>query len=639
VTHLEEAIEPAPDYASADADASWHGFSGLLSSKRVTLFALVLVAAQAVMNSFVLSNGYFQQDDFVIAGLAAQRFSLHLLFQNYAGHLQPGVFALALPSAHAGYDWGLSAGMLVAFQAGAGLAVLRALRTLFGNRMLILIPLGLFLFTPMAMADLSWWAVGIQCAPLQLAIAMTVDQHVRYVRAGQKHNVAFALMWMLLGLAFSEKAVAIPLLLFALTSAFLVPGDWPGVLLTTVRRYWAAWGLYAGALVIEAVIYTSGLGSSSVQVPQASMAVAFSWDLVLRTFIPAAFGGPWRWTTSTGTPPAWSLFGYASPPDALVQLSWILAAVVVVVSLWYRVNAWRAWGILLGWLLVVDILPVALGRLAAFGAVLGTETSYVADAAPVLAFCVALAFLPLRGERRAYRAVRPRPWVRRALVGAVAVLFLASSLWSVTAYRKILQPQNSRSYVATVSAALNAAPPDAVIYQGQIPNSMAWALFGKLTLVQSVFAPLAHHAAQWTSWPVGTVNDFMIFDAQGRLHRAAVVGPHSYPFPKPADCLLTSRGMQLPLDGNLYAWPFLMYIAYYASRPVTLDVAIGSHHYQVRLAASPLANGYLPVEGPGNVVDITSVTPDPDICIGSVTVGNVVPSLTAPSIPEFPLPG
>jgi hypothetical protein len=141
------------------------------------------------------------------------------------------------------------------------------------------------------------------------------------------------------------------------------------------------------------------------------------------------------------------------------------------------------------------------------------------------------------------------------------------------------------------------------------------------------------------SSPAGLVKHFMIFDAQGRLHPATVQGPRSYPFRHPRDCLLTAGGMQLPLTANVYALPLLMQIGYYAARPVTLAVAFGGHQSQVTLPASPLAYAYLPVQGPGNTVGITPVTPDPEVCIGTVTVGNVQASATGTPVPAFPLPG
>jgi hypothetical protein len=626
--------------------AGWRGFAAWLVSKRVTLIALLLIAAQAGLNSYVLNRGFFQQDDFAIGGLAARPFSLHLLFQNYFGHLMPGVFTLAWGPVHAGgYDWGLWAGTLVLLQALAALALLRALRTLCGDRMLLLVPLGVFLFTPMAVADLSWWAVGIQSVPIELALAMAVDQHVRYIRTGRIWNAAFAALWVLFGLAFFEKAVAIPLLLFALTSAFLVPESWPQAMRSTLRRHWIAWAMYSGIIITEIIVYLSGLKGSQIKLPLASSAVTFTWHLLLDTFVPAAFGGPWRWTPAT--PGGWSLYAYASAPRLLLGLSWALAALVIIASLWYRRRAWPAWIILLGWLVVVDIVPVVLGRLAVFGIPLATQTAYVADAAPVLAICLAVAFLPLRGEEHAYRTAPPgvwaaRGWPRRVVAGAMTAAFVASSVWSAVAYRGELHPQNSRSYLATASAALAAAPPDAVIYPTQIPAQMALPLFGQLTGVQNALIPLADQVSgqrfRWTSTPAGRVKHFMIFDVLGRLHPATVVGPHSFPFRRAANCVLTASGMQLRLSANVYALPLEMQIGYYAARPVTLAVGFGGHQYRVTLAPTELAYAYLPVQGPGNSVVITPVTPDPQICIGTVTIGNVQASTTGAPLPAFPLP-
>ena len=628
------------------AGGGWPGFAAWLGRKRVTLSALVLIGAQVGLNSYVLNRGFFQEDDVIIGGLAAHPFSLHLLFQNYGGHLMPGVFALAWGPVHAGgYDWGLWAGTLVLVQALAGLALLRALRTLCGDRMALLIPLGVFLFTPMALADLSWWAVGCQTAPIQLALAMAVDQHVRYIRGGRILNAVCAGLWVLFGLAFFEKAVGIPLLLFALTSAFLIPEAWPQAMLTTLRRHWIAWVIYGAIIVAEVVAYALSLASSpgQVRMPAASSAVTFSWHLLVDTFVLAALGGPWHWAPPSSTSGSWTLYAIASPPPELLGVSWILAALVVIISLWYRRRAWPAWTILLGWLAVVDIVPILLGRLATFGTQLADETIYVADAAPVLAICLAIAYLPLRGEQDAYRAALPPARARTVAVCAVAVAFIASSVSSAIAYRGALHPQNSRSYLATASAALADVPPDTVIYPTQVPGQLALPLFGRLSEVQNALAPLADQVPgqrfRWASSPTGLVKHFMIFDAQGRLHPATVEGPRSYPFRHPQDCLLTAGGMQLPLTANVYALPLLMQIGYYAARPVTLAVAFGGHQSQVTLPATPLAYAYLPVQGPGNTVVITPVTPDPKVCIGTVTVGNVQASATGTPVPAFPLHG
>jgi hypothetical protein len=631
------------------ADAGWRDFINWLTAKRVTLCALAFVAVQVGLNAYVLRKGFFQEDDFIIGGLASRSLDLHLLFLNYTGHLMPGAFAMAWLLTHTGggYDWGLWAGSLVALQALAGLAMLRALRTMFGDRMAILVPLGVFLFTPMTVPTLSWWAAGINSVPMELAIPLAVDQHVRYVRDGRFRNAIFAAFWVLFGLAFFEKSVGIVLLLFALTTAFLVPGSWPEAVRTTLRRHWPAWTLQVAAVVTELVLYLLSLHTSVVKpkTPQASHAAVFSWDLIWRNFVPGAFGGPWRWFAPPFTATSWPLYAVASVPEVLAVMSWVLAALVIGASLWYRSGAGKAWAIMFGWLVVVDIVPVALGRVSLFGPTIYTETLYVADAAPVLALCLALAFLPLKGEQHPYRVRLRNGKLRMATVGALAVVFLAGAVISDVAYQGDLHPQNSRSYLATASAALADAPAGSVIYTGQIPTEMAWNLFGTYSQVQNTLGPLIRAVGgqgyRFATWPDGMTNNFLIFDDQGRLHPAKVAGV-STPSrgSQLKDCLLPAGGMQLPLTAESYSGQLLMVLPYLSTKPVTLAITFGGHQYQLTLPASPLASAYLPVDGPDNAVQIVPQTPDPNICIGQITVGYVVgadPKGTP--IPAAPLPG
>ena len=114
--------------------------------------------------------------------------------------------------------------------------------------------------------------------------------------------------------------------------------------------------------------------------------------------MPGALGGPWRWAVIGDG------YAQASPPAALQQLSWGLALLIVVVSCVYRVRAWRAWAIIVGWIAVADVFPVVIGRLGVSQpALLGLQARYVTDAVSVLALCLGLAFLPLAGEEDGYR--------------------------------------------------------------------------------------------------------------------------------------------------------------------------------------------------------------------------------------------
>jgi hypothetical protein len=376
--------------------------------------------------------------------------------------------------------------------------------------------------------------------------------------------------------------------------------------------------------------------------PTASGTVTFASHLLLDTFVPAVFGGPWHWTVPLGHPTSWSLLSWATPPPGLLGLSWALAAFVITTSLVYRRRAWPAWVLLVGWLVVVDIVPVMLGRPLVDGTVLAALAYYVSDAIPVLAICLALAFLPLRDEQHAYRTTPLRGWPRRVVAGTAAVLFAASALWSATAYRGELHPQNTRSYLATASAALAGVPPGTVIYSSPIPLQMAWILLSTLTGAQDALAPLANQLPsrqfRWTTAPSGKITSLMTFDPQGRLRPAVIQGPHTFPFRRQADCVLTTAGMRRPLTGNVYGVPAVMQIGYYAAQATTVTITFGGRQSRLTLPASKLAYVYLPVQGPGNTVAITPVTSDPQVCIGTITVGNVQASPTAAPEPVFPLP-
>ncbi len=100
--------------------------------------------------------------------------------------------------------------------------------------------------------------------------------------------------------------------------------------------------------------------------------------------------------------------------------------------------------------------------------------------------------------------------------------------------------------------------------------------------------------------------------------------------------------ISLPTRGpftSLWSFPFVMEIGYFANKPVALAISFGGHQYRLTLPASQLAYGYLPVVGPGNTVVITPLSPNPSICIGGVTIGNVVPSPTGTPVPASPAAG
>ena len=127
------------------------------------------------------------------------------------------------------YDSGLAASVVFVLMACASVAALRVLRTLFGERRVILVPLVVYLLTPLTVPGLGWWSAAMESVPLQLAIFMALNAHMWYVRTGRARHLAVAVAWVGFGLLFFEKALVLPVLLFAVTAAFFrVTGrGWP----------------------------------------------------------------------------------------------------------------------------------------------------------------------------------------------------------------------------------------------------------------------------------------------------------------------------------------------------------------------------------------------------------------------------
>jgi hypothetical protein len=644
-----------------------------LRKNGVTVAALSLIAIQLVWMAILLAHSYFREDDFRYLDRAlATGLNWSYLMWVDAGHLLPLGFAIAWAMARISlYNWPLTSLFILALLAATCLALLRMLRTMFGNRPAILIPLAVFVFSPLSLAAVTWWAVALEILPLELAIFMAVDAHVRYLRGGRFRSSLAAAGWLLLGMAAMDKGAVVPLLLFALTSAFFVEGRWPVAAVRSVRRYWRAWALYGALLAGYGVLFAIRLLGSGAWAasPRAASLAKFTSTLLGTTLVPGLLGGPWRWLS----------FGsvMTNPPMALQQLSWAMAALVVIVSCAYRRRAWRAWAILLGWVMAADIVPVAIGRLSAGGAgfatLIGLQARYVTDTVAVFVLCLSLAFLPVAGETGAFRfrlpaevpAATRRAIARsaRAVTVAVLAIFLAGSFWSLQSLEGISHTGAARSYIATARVAIAQAPRGAVIVDTPTPamimNPYFFHPWGNTSYVIGAMArddPARH--LSWRASPHGVVPGLMIFDAEGRLRPAMVAGPSSGPPPYGQHCWsVTSEGTSIPLHASLFRWPWTVRLDYAGPAAVLAlrfggNVRSGGKWAVVTLPAGAHAI-YVPLPGAGNEITVRLAGTAPAVlggapmpagiapatCLTGVTVGTWQPAPSGPAFPAVPVPG
>lgn len=612
---------------------------------RTLLGGLALIAIQIWWKAQFVSHFFFWQDDYHYLDRALDNgITWKFLTYEGSGHLIPGPYMVAWALARVAlYDWALASAVTLAILAAACLALLRLLRNLFGGRPAILIPLAVYLFTPLTMPDLALWSSAIESLPLQLATFMALDAHVRYVRGGRYGHALAAAAWMASGMLFFEKGMVLPLLLFAVTSAFFTDGRWPAAARHAAATYWKAWLLYGSVLAGYLAVFLSALRTSSAQPGSPGSyrnALGFMSSLVRQTFIPGAVGGPWQWFSHDA-------FAYSAPPTGLTWLSWLVAAGVIVGSIWNRRYAWRAWAILAGWVLIADMLPAIVGRIRVYGTLLGLETRYLADAAPVLAVCVALAFWPVLGRRDGRRLRRQSalssqlaPTVSAALVGA----FVFGSLWSAQAYENVTTSAPARNYIANARAALAAAPRGTVILDEPVPSPvMTAAIFGQYGYASKIIGEISRDEPlsrlRWVHRPYGTIEHLLAFGLDGRLRNVALLGAGSPWLPSGRKCWPTSRGgIVVPLPTvTTHGRTWTLRIGYFAWAAYPVTVGFGGQSQQLLLRPG-LHYAYLPVAGRASGVAVTGLG-QRQLCVANAAVGVPLPSNSGPAIPAFPVTG
>jgi hypothetical protein len=635
-------VLPAPGRVPDDGEGEvigWPQVTDWLKRHQVVLIGLGLILIELIWKSRFLDHFYFRQDDFHFTELSLQ-YGLTWKYLGYvgSGHLHPGVlFLVWIVAKAAPYHWAAATWMSLLLVAIASLACLRMLLTLLGNRLAVLIPLTLFLVTPLTFPDDSWWTSAIESLPLQITMFLAVTSHVHYVRSGRYRHAVTAAFWLVIGLAFFEKAIAIPVVLFAVTAGFLVDAQ----IMTSIRmslvRYWRSWALYVLVLAGYLAVLLPALQHSTVKPKPTSLGtmLTFSWSLVRQTLLPSLLGGPWNWS-QTG----YNAIAYTQAPASLIWLSAFAACAIIALSVAVRGRAWRAWAILILWVLLADVVPMLLGRLATagFAQILGLDTRYVADAAPVAALSVALAFWPVaRGDTQAAtaRSARaPRDYFAGPvwqLVGvALTAVVVSGSLWSVNRYEKVTALYNyaGNVYLLHAKTSLADLPPGTVIADRPMSPVVMWNIYYLNYADQSVaLAPMesatTRRNVRWATHFDGTIVRLLMFDPYGNLLKANVAGVRAA---APADkrCAPIRHGVAtLRFPRQSAPTTGILRIGYLAGpgQNGTVRIRYGS----TTLSLTPqkgLNSAYFSVSGGATRVTFTMPT-SAGICFGDAEAGNL----------------
>lgn len=641
----QRALKAPPAYSELAGSVRW------LRANPILAAGVLLIAAQLWWQAGFLGRSFFRLDDYIyLEHASSSGLTWSYLTWVDAGHLDVVgsaiVWVLVRISPE---DWTLASAATLVLLGCTCFALLRMLRTLFGDRPGILLLLVLYLLSPLALPGLSWWTVTLELLPLQLALFCAVTAHVHYLRTGGFKHVAAAAAWLAVGMLSSFEGAAVPFLLFALTSAFFTRGAWSRALWPALREHWRTWSLYIALTAAYVVLYLLRLRTSSAGLTKPSTfadALTFAGTLLRDTFVPGAFGGPWRWA-STG------VTALADPPPALAWASWVLAVIVVLASLMYGWRAWRAWAMLAGWVIVVDVVPVLAGRSSLVSVVvLGLSTRYVWDATGILILCAGLAFMPLADGPNRWQTPRRLSRPEFATATTLIAAMVVGSLWSFYDYPTDPAAAEAASYIATARVALADAPSGTVIVDDPTPVGVTGGFFGPVTNASRVLSPLPSGSPGasgstgspgsrpvFITQPDGTYDHLLEFDGFGRLVPSAVYGSSSPPVPAGGACWADTFGdVDVPLS-TVATKASMLRIGYLAGSPAQVLVTFGTQSalYTVERGLHAV---YFPISSGDDVgsVVIQQVS-GPVPCVGDVQAGDLLPSEAGPAIPPWAVAG
>ncbi|MEV4710351.1 hypothetical protein [Micromonospora sp. NPDC049374] len=376
---------------------------GWLGTDRIRTVALAIVALSVLWRAQVASRGFLAADDYVMITQAAESdLTVEHLLTLYNNHLMPaGRLLTWLITEHVGMVYWPYVLLMALGQAILGITFFRLLRRLLRPSWLLLLPLGALMFSPLTLEATSWWAVGVNMLPMQIAMVLAVSAQVGYVQTGRKRHLVTLALSVLLGLLFFEKAILVVALVFLLTAALYADGGFFRTIWTTIRRWWPSWLLLTALSLGFLAAYLSNSESSLRRPTSVDEVFTFLTQMLGSTVMPGLVGGPWRWLGAGDGAPV------AAPPELGRWVAWTLVVALIVATVRRRRRAGRAW-LLLGSYLVLVAGMLAATRLGStFSGVAGGVPRYVSDVVVVAAICLGVAVVGLARPSRVSGGTEP----------------------------------------------------------------------------------------------------------------------------------------------------------------------------------------------------------------------------------------
>jgi hypothetical protein len=645
-TESGDLTDPASGPASPADPQLYVPLRGWLSAKpgRPLLAAAAgLIALQAFVRGWMGLRGWFLIDDLAFIDRASTMafWSRDYLLESWNGHFMPGAFAVVRVFTDL---WPMNHTPVVlastALQVVVGMVVFLLLRELFGPRRVILVPLMIYLLSPITLPAFLWWAAALNQLPQQLATAAALLLHLRYLRTGRIRLGIYAAATLFGGLLFSEKTLLVFPLIPAMTVFYFTGGPPLARVRNAWLRHWKVWtaylvvGLGYSGYYLGQVALPSNQGGTSAA---GTVAVAFS--AFGHALLPGIFGGPWRWFgVGAG--------GIADPPDAAVLIVGLCTCAVIWVSISFRHRAVFAWLIIAGYALV-NVALLAATRASLLGPIIGAEYRYSTDLALILVMFASMAFLPIYGSfknaepqllmaRRARsttsgadrRSIITRTSSARTqlddsrLVGLVLCLLGASFLYSTVGYDQLWHNNPGKAYFANIQRDIERTRTPITIANEAVPQSKLLFMLYPRNLTSRLFnaySPRPKYLNPGASTPA-----LYVPDDSGHLRLSRILGFTNQRRPGICGWRVDADPVSIPLERTTLDWLWTIRVDYIATADSTTTMTAGKTTTPVHLRAG-LNSIYVMGNGRIASVDFWGLSGGASLCTNDVTVGTPAP--------------
>ncbi|BEL08671.1 hypothetical protein Q0Z83_068620 [Actinoplanes sichuanensis] len=619
------SLAPQPERSSPPSLPSGNPIPGITLS--VTAVAAVLIAISVAARAMIAHRGYLSYDDFPLVSMAEKHgLSPDYLFGLFNNHLMPaGQLVTWMTNQVGGFTYTPYLTLLVVGQLAVSIALYRLLHLMLEPGWAVLVPLSIFLFSPLTLEATSWWAVGINMLPMQLAMILAVGAQVKYIRTRRpKHLVTLGLS-IAFGLIFFEKALLAVALVFLTTLCLYTRGGPFRSLWTTIRRWWPSWAVLTNISVLFLLFYLLRSTSSLRRPSSVQEVITFVTQMFGNTLFPGMVGGPWQWMAA----------GDGAPVTAPVEaFRWAATGVVVLLmafTVWLRgAEAGRAWLLMFLYTALVAGLLGATRLGSIYSGVAGAVPRYIADVMVVVAIAAGAAFCGVRREgiEEAAAPVRPRARLLtgpRALPVLAFVIVLLGASAGLTSIRfgDEWAIKKGRDYLLTAKAELAAAPAGTVFMDGTVPEDVVGRLSAPYNKQSEFFSPLGKDG------PIFVIQSRQLsaFDEGGHIRRAWVNGVSAQPGPvQGCGYRITGAPVTVPLQSTVFDYWWVVRIAYLSDKNASATLRIGSGELIPFDVHQGLNEVFALASGGGNTVEIDLLGDGAGVCTDEITVGQVVPA-------------